>query len=553
MKKNLSKIIASLVLGSFVSIATFAQSSDSDSSPTFGEIIDVRVINLEVVVTERKDRVSGLTSDDFRLLVDRKEVPIEYFTEVVGGQAVLPTGGDPTAIPALAPGEAVGTRFLVFIDDAFSVKQRRNRVLRKMVEQLPYLGPEDSMAVVAYDGRELELLSSWTTSQRELERVLKKAQERRSFGMQRRLTSDAFYRQPGFGLTRGFGSPFGLRDPLFNDFGFGRGVSRGSQLYSDAQRVVDAATSTLRGFAKPSGRKVMLLLSGGWPTPAIGTGFAADVSYASGGSSRSLLRPLADTANRLGYTLYPVDVKGVETYSTGSAQFRSLGEANFVENLVRDREWVEESSLTYLAEETGGRAMLDGASLTALQRTVEDTRSYYWIGFTPTWQENDQRHRVKVEVKRKGLKVRSRDSYSDLSRQTEVSMLLESAQLFDLPIPGETQAFDVSFGEPEGSGRRKVVVPMKLQIPLDQITLLPYQDGYAAQLELRLAVTDDRGNRAGIPVMKLELRREAEASEGEAATLEVPLKLRRRPHRLLVSLHDPTSGHLMSQRVGLEL
>ena len=552
--KNSTKIIVCLVVSSLLPVAAIAQATGSDQPPTFGEIIDVRVINLEVVVTEGKERVRGLTSDDFRLLVDRKEVPIEYFTEVVGGQAVLPTGGDPTAIPALAPGESVGTRFLVFVDDLFSVKTQRNRVLRKMTEQLAYLGPEDSMAVVAYDGREIELLSSWTGSQRELERVFRKAQERRSFGMQRRLAPGSFYRQPGFGgFANGFGGPFSGRDPLLNDFGFGRGVVRGSRLYDDAERVLDAATSVLRAFAKPTGRKVMLLLSGGWPVPAIGTGFASDVRYASGGSGRSLLRPLADTANRLGYTLYPVDIKGIENYSSGSAEFGSLGQANFFESLSRDREWVEESGLVYLAEETGGKALLDGASLSALQRTVEDTRSYYWLGFTPTWQENDQRHRVKIEVRRKGLKVRSRDSFSDLSRQTEVSMLLESAQIFDLPIPGEDRPFDVTFGEPENSGRRKVVVPMKLEIPLDQLTLLPYQDGYAAQLELRLAVTDDRGTRAGIPVMQLELRRKALAQAGESAIFEVPLKLRRRPHRLLVSLHDPTSGQLMSQRVGLEL
>lgn len=364
--------------------------------------------------------------------------------------------------------------------------------------------------------------------------------------MQRRLTSNSFDRQPG-------SSGFAGRDPLFNDFGYGRGISRGSQLYADAERVVDAAASALRGFAKPSGRKVMLLLSGGWPVPGTGANFAANISYAAGNSGRSLLRPLVDTANRLGYTLYPADVKGVETYSMGSAQYRNLGQANFAQSLARDREWAEESSLLYLAEETGGKALIDGASLSALQRAVEDTRTYYWIGFRPTWQENDLRHRVKVEVRRKGLKVRSRDSFTDLSRQTEVSLLLESAELFNLPIPGQSKALDISFGEPEGSGRKKVVVPMMLHIPLDQITLLPYKDGYAALLELRLAVTDDRGNRAGLPVMKLELHRKSLGEGGESATLEVPLKLRRRPHSLLVSLHDSTSGNLMSQRVGLEL
>ena len=42
-----------------------------DSASTFGETIDVRVVNVEAVVTDRGGtRVFGLTPDDFLLLVD---------------------------------------------------------------------------------------------------------------------------------------------------------------------------------------------------------------------------------------------------------------------------------------------------------------------------------------------------------------------------------------------------------------------------------------------------------------------------------------------------
>ena len=78
----------------------------------FGETIDVRVVNVEVVVTDKDGvRVTGLKPADFRLLVEGKEVPIDYFTEVRGGDAVAATAGEEAAIPglpALAPGERVG-------------------------------------------------------------------------------------------------------------------------------------------------------------------------------------------------------------------------------------------------------------------------------------------------------------------------------------------------------------------------------------------------------------------------------------------------------------
>ena len=55
--------------------------------PLFGESIDVRVVNVEAVVTDRDgNRVTGLKPGDFRLRVDGKEVPVEYFSEVHDGQ-----------------------------------------------------------------------------------------------------------------------------------------------------------------------------------------------------------------------------------------------------------------------------------------------------------------------------------------------------------------------------------------------------------------------------------------------------------------------------------
>ena len=39
------------------------------------------------------------------------------------------------------------------------------------------------------------------------------------------------------------------------------------------------------------------------------------------------------------------------------------------------------------------------ATSRALETVVTDTRSYYWIGFTPKWQGDDHAHRVDVAVR----------------------------------------------------------------------------------------------------------------------------------------------------------
>ena len=105
-----------------------------ENTPIFGEEVDVRVVNVEVVVTDKQgNRVTGLSPKDFRLRVDGKDVPVQYFSEVHEGQAVAApppgstgTASQPAELPNLTAGKAVGTSYLVFVDDYFSHAAQRN-------------------------------------------------------------------------------------------------------------------------------------------------------------------------------------------------------------------------------------------------------------------------------------------------------------------------------------------------------------------------------------------------------------------------------------------
>ncbi len=536
---------------------------EPDQTPGFGEVVDVRVINLEVVVTEDGERVSGLGPGDFQLLVDGEEAPIEFFSEVRNGWAVageeasVPASGGTYAVPALEPGESVGTRYLVFVDDYFAVPSYRNRVLAELAEQLPLMSAEDRMAIVAYDGSEVEMLSSWTRSLAELGTALERATQRRAYGLQRRSEERQFDASQRF-RTRGTRGARFASTAYLGARGFatldGLERQRAYELASQVEQVADAATSALRAFARPPGRKVMLLLSGGWPS-SISNHVAGTFEPVFDDGFLDGWRPfesLTETANRLGYTLYPVDLGGLESSGFGSAEYGTVFESAAAAGKSYEREYLEEDTLFELAAATGGRAFVDGARNSALEGAVEDTRSYYWLGFSPAWQENDEQHRLEVKVERKGAKVRSRDGFSDLSKGSELTMLVESAQLFDLPLPGE-KALGVSFGEAAGDGFKKVVVPVRLEIPLDYVTLLAGGEALGAELELRIAATDDDGDRAEVAVLPVTVSATEPAAAGQIAVLETSLKLRRQPHRLLISLYDPPSGRLLSRRVAVSL
>ena len=135
-----------------------------------GESIDVRVVNVEAVVTDsRGQRIKGLKPTDFRLLVDGKEVPIDYFTEIRGGAAVEVHGD----VPASPVSGTVGRNLLIFIDQSFTIQAQLDLVLRRLEEDLDRLAPGDQVALVAADPEgHLKILTDWTSDAARLRAVL---------------------------------------------------------------------------------------------------------------------------------------------------------------------------------------------------------------------------------------------------------------------------------------------------------------------------------------------------------------------------------------------
>ena len=505
----------------------------------FGETIEVRVVNLEVVVTDKKgERIHGLGAEDFELLLDGEPIDIDYFSEIDEGVMKQGAEGE-VAAPGLAAGEQVPTSYLLFIDEYFSITRDRDRVLDRLIAQVRTMAPQDRMAVVRYDGVGLERLSGWTAGDALVD-ALQRAKQQKSQGLRRLMEQ-----RPVF-------SPSQLDE-------FERGLAGAEnrltleeryyveRLEEQLQRVVRAGVSTMRSFAAPPGRKVMLLLSGGWPFDP--------VEYVVGDLQRALYEstknrfgevytPLRDTANLLGYSLYPVDVPGFQS-NVIDAETRAFETTN---NSIAGRTFFREEgnhrTLLALAEGTGGRAILNSNRDRALETVVEDTRSYYWLGFQTERAGDDQRHRVEVRVKRPGLRVRTREDYFDFSRQSEVTLVVESALYFGTP-PSELP-LDVKLTRPKRAGLRSMKTTMEVLIPVDELTLLPGAEGWVGQVELRVAVLDRNGATTDTPVLPLTLRLADKPEGGTRLAYSTELKLRRIPQTLVVAVYDVPSGGILS-------
>ena len=546
--------LASAAFALLTSVAWAQAPGTPEAAPgsLFGETVEVRVINVEVVVTDKQGLpVTGLQSGDFSLKIDGAELPIQYFTEVRGGDAIEGPPDEPVipGVPQLAPGTAVGTSYLVFIDDFYPLARDRDLVLEKLSADLGRLRPEDRMAVVAYDGLRLEMLSSWSQSGAELERVFRKAMARPAKGLQRDADDRRF-------SNNNRGDRFsGQRSRLLDSTQMRLDVDErayAETVQGQVQGIVAAASSALRGFANPPGRKVLVLLAGGWPYDP--------VQYALNDYNRTvlesqlkrgdeLLAPLTDTANQLGYTIYAVDIPGLTEDTTTSAEYAAG--SNFNDRSTQfQRESNVQYSLQYVAEETGGKALLNAAREEVLARVTEDTHSYYWIGFTPSWQGDDGKHKVALTTRVEDLKIRNRAGFVDFSQKRATTMAVESILLFGegpnaLPLP-------VEIGTAKKVSGTRMNVPVTIRVPLDRLTTLATDKGMSAEVELRIAALDERGGRSDIPVIPIRFDMPGKAPAGAFATYTTIIQLRRARNELVLAISDPAGGAIYSARAQVQ-
>ena len=156
-------------------------SGQSDDTKLFEDVIEVRVIELEVVVTDKDGhRVTGLGLEDFQITAGGRAYPTDYFAEVREGE--FQDGPQSGSGDERSPGSQ-GTSLLVFIDEVFPIGRDRNLALDQLIETVSMMGSNEQMAVVAFNGKQPETLTDWTRSPDALHGVFKKAKKRMARGL----------------------------------------------------------------------------------------------------------------------------------------------------------------------------------------------------------------------------------------------------------------------------------------------------------------------------------------------------------------------------------
>ena len=406
LRSRLWPIAALAATFAVAAIVAQVPASYAQQAPTFRA--QTTLVTTDVIPRDSGGRfVSDLTPEDFTILEDDTPQTIASFSLVHGGRTfnllappapasegvILPVAG-----PRVGNGTA-GRLFLIFVDDLhFEVEYTPH--VRRLVQTLAttLLHEGDLAAMVSSGPSALEVQPTYD----------------------RQLIASAVSKIRGSGVTAAeiFQMPetsqgaADLRKRAQVAFQTAYGLLAGLDQVRDKRKVVIYISSgyDLDPFA--AGRQSSDRIQGGRfsdPTRFLiedGHPFFRLPAVTADIDLFSYMRELTLSANRANTTLYTVDPRGLSGV-VDAGQFLDQSEwRTFLQKT--------QSSLRFIAEETGGHAVVNVNDFaTEFKRIDSETSDYYLIGYYSTNPDAGQRvRRLDVKVSRPGIEVAARSGYS---------------------------------------------------------------------------------------------------------------------------------------------
>ena len=547
-------LLAAPLLAAFPATAQETPEAEEAPAPAvFAEVVDVEIVNVDVRVTDRDGKpVHGLGREDFVVLRDGRPVEIANFYAVEDGRPAA--GSDPAEpapvpapelLPEPAPPAAADVPadqrlwLVVYVDNYNLDPLERDRVLPALRTFLGQtLRPEDRAMLVTFD-RTLEVRVPFTgRTDLLLDEVDELSQESGFVPIRRREQQDLLKR-----IDRAES---------------GRQALLQTRVYAEELRnQVDVTVRALERLVESlgglPGRKALLHVSSGVPMLAaeemfhvVGQKFDLAEAYAEIGrhdTTRAWER-LDRTANAHRVVFYTLDAGGFRGMQYAAAEYEGLVTPHLRRTMDSIAPENLQASLRLMAAQTGGLAIVNrNEVLPALDEVRSDLRSFYSLGIRSAGVESARHHELEVRLReaRPGVTVRHRGAYRSKSQQTLMQERLRSA----LAYAHETNPLGVeaTWGRPEPQGGRGLwVVPVRLEIPLRGLILLPTAAGkHELRLELYAGAAGTGDEISEIDVVPLGLRiadEHVEAARGEAFVHTHRLLLRRGRYKVGLAVLD---------------
>lgn len=525
-------ILASCFLAGFPAIAQ-QEAARGSSGPGFTETVDVRVVNIDVYVTGADGRpVRGLGPDDFELRVDGRPVPISNFYAVElrdddlfvrrGGEVeAQPLASPPPADPrevdrlgrepaAIPPEQALHVAFYI---DNFNLTQfNRNRVMRELRAFIrEQLRPEDQVMLATSDPG-LNLRMPFTNDRDRLNRALLELEEVSAQRIHRNnerrdLIGDINdvnneysneNRPEVVAAIRGGQSIGGGANYARNQL-----MAYAGSVRNDTNLSINALTRVVENLSATPGRKALVYVADGVPMIA-----GEDIFYfVEQLYERSIsliemteydlsrrFQQLAAGANANRTSFYTIDARGLTVLSQSTVAGQVAGAPGQASLIDQIRVANLQVPLQLMAEETGGRAVINANRVMPdLLRIADDFRNYYSLGYMPTTADTGRYHRIDVRWKDRprGASVRFRKGYR--AKTVESQMIEGTRSALNLNMQTNPLGVRVDSLPAKRRADGNFDVPVVIAVPWKELALIPREGAHHGRIQLWLAAKDEQG------------------------------------------------------------
>jgi VWFA-related protein len=545
------KLLALPLFVSFAVAFAAALAAVAQEAPRAGETVEVSIVNVDVVVTDRAgNRVRGLKQEDFELRENGKVKPIsnfaEYTSEAERGTVGVELAERAAAAPAAAPVRERRT-LLVFFEEMQLPGSAADDFTKSLGETLrSLLAPGDQVSVVIWSGNRIHHveLTNEPAKIADATRLVNDAAKRA------RVDVGAVQRQESI-----------ARQEYQMDSGI---TGYMSMAYDEMIVRVAAINSAINSLAGIGGKKIMLLA-----TRRLGEVAGAEFAFNEGAARVSsnlrsrfntdaLRQSIIDNANASGVTIYPLyppggagglpdgDYAGIE--GGGGVAMRAAIEERVLAN--------ETASLQQIAEETGG-LMAAGPKnvIDLLSHVLSDAGDYYSLAYRVTNTDTDQSRKIVVTTRNPEYKVRARTAFVEKSDDTLMRDRLRGT-LFRAEQPGATIGIRAAARPSKKTSRKKPMMEVRVRIPIGNLTMLPQANGkHGGKFSIYVAAASDLHELSDVTqkTQPFEVApSEVEQARGSHFTYDLDVEVDDRSKYLAVGVFDEVGKTYGLMRIDLK-
>ena len=531
-----------------------AVGSAAQELPRAGETVEVSIVNVDVVVTDRAgNRVRGLKREDFELRENGKVQPISNFAEYAAdaerGTVRVDVPQDQARDDAqVAPREK---RTLVIFFEAmqlpgFAADAFAN-ALKETVNRL--IEPGDAVSIVVWTRfatDHVEFTDEKDTIAAAIDLIADTAKGARPDEAAQQRYDAALRAEFMEAVTSARGGTDALEAPKEQVPELSLPMM--TALTEMKQRVA-AINSAITSMAGIEGKKILLLA-----TRRLGEVAGAEYAYRAGSEILSpdlkarfgterLMKSIIDNANASGVTIYPVNPAGAAMAMLDTEYYdpeagARLAMQGFAEQMTLANETI---SMERIAKQTGGlMAASVNDAVKLLPRLASDATDYYSLAYRVTSSNVDRARDIIVKTRNPEYVVRSRTQFVEKSEDTRMRDRLKAA-LFRGPDDGATIELAATAGAPKKKARTSIV-PVRVRIPIGALTTLAQANGkHAGKFSVYVAAATDLDELSDVvhKVQPFEIpEADLEKARASVFTYDLDLQVRNKSKYAAVGVFD---------------